>query len=85
MIFETGFVHGDPHPGNMHVRKKEDGEIELILLDHGIYTELPRSTRLNYTKLWRGILFQDEKMIRESSKGMGVDLYDMFACMVADR
>lgn len=38
MIFEEGFVHGDPHPGNMHVRKKEGGEIELILLDHGIYT-----------------------------------------------
>ena len=24
-------------------------------------------------------------MIRESSSGMGVDLYDMFAAMVADR
>ena len=24
-------------------------------------------------------------MIRESSKAMGVDLYDMFAAMVADR
>ena len=57
MIFEEGFVHGDPHPGNMHVRKRDDGEIELILLDHGIYTHLPQKTRLNYTKLWRGILF----------------------------
>ena len=56
MIFEAGFVHGDPHPGNMHVRKGEDGELKLILLDHGIYTELDNKTRLAYTKLWRGIL-----------------------------
>ena len=56
MIFEEGFVHGDPHPGNMHVRKDADGELKLILLDHGIYTELETKTRHAYTKLWRGIL-----------------------------
>ena len=56
MIFEEGFVHGDPHPGNMHVRKDADGQQKLILLDHGIYTELETKTRHAYTKLWRGIL-----------------------------
>jgi aarF domain-containing kinase len=57
MIYEKGFVHSDPHPGNMFVRKTANGkDIELVILDHGIYTELPESTRLSYTKLWRGIL-----------------------------
>ena len=55
MIYEQGFVHSDPHPGNMFARKKGN-DLELVILDHGIYTELPKETRLSYTKLWRGIL-----------------------------
>jgi aarF domain-containing kinase len=39
MIYEKGFVHSDPHPGNMFVRKKKNGkDLELVILDHGIYT-----------------------------------------------
>jgi aarF domain-containing kinase len=64
MIFEKGFVHSDPHPGNLFVRRKTmaDGseDLELVILDHGLYTHLPPETRLSYTKLWRGILSQDE-------------------------
>ena len=40
MTYKAGFVHGDPHPGNMFIRLKEGGypgEVELVLLDHGIY------------------------------------------------
>ena len=60
MIFEKGFVHSDPHPGNMFVRLKSNAksmsDIELVILDHGLYTRLPTETRLSYTMLWRGIL-----------------------------
>ena len=59
MIFKEGFVHADPHPGNLFVRKIEGsskGESEIVILDHGIYTEMPNDTRLAYNKLWRGIL-----------------------------
>lgn len=38
MIFGHGFVHCDPHPGNIIVSKREDGGAELCLLDHGLYT-----------------------------------------------
>ena len=38
-LFRTGFVHGDPHPGNVHVRKGKDGKAEIVLLDHGLYQE----------------------------------------------
>lgn len=37
MIFKNGFVHSDPHPGNILVRKGEDGKAKIVLLDHGLY------------------------------------------------
>lgn len=43
-IFQFGFVHADPHPGNIHVRKiqgKDGKEIEqIVLYDHGLYKEI---------------------------------------------
>jgi aarF domain-containing kinase len=56
MIFKVGFVHGDPHPGNLFARKDENGKLQLVILDHGIYTDLGDETRLSYNKMWRGIL-----------------------------
>ena len=45
MIFKDGFVHADPHPGNLFVRLKDNyknkSDLELVILDHGIYTTLP--------------------------------------------
>jgi aarF domain-containing kinase len=39
MIFVHGFVHADPHAGNLLVRKGGDGKPQLVLLDHGLYRE----------------------------------------------
>jgi len=88
MIYQKGFVHSDPHPGNLFARKKiinGKEDIELVILDHGIYTSLTEETRLSYTKLWRGILSQDEAMIKESSKELGADFYELFTAMIVNR
>lgn len=88
MIFEKGFVHSDPHPGNLFIRTKTINgrkDLELVILDHGIYTTLPEDTRLSYTKLWRGILSQDEEMIRDSSKELGADFYELFTSIIVNR
>lgn len=45
MIFINGFVHSDPHPGNILVRKTQKGDNELILLDHGLYAVSNRCCR----------------------------------------
>lgn len=37
MIFIHGFVHSDPHPGNILVKKSPDGSCNVFLLDHGLY------------------------------------------------
>lgn len=89
MIYKEGFVHSDPHPGNLFVRPKvaKDGsnDLEIVLLDHGIYTKLDDEVRLSYTKLWRGLLTQDEKKIRDASKELGADFYELFSSMIVGR
>jgi aarF domain-containing kinase len=40
MIHKKGFVHGDPHGGNLKVRLSKNNVSELIILDHGLYQEL---------------------------------------------
>lgn len=37
MIFVKGYVHCDPHPGNVLVHKSEDDVTKVVLLDHGLY------------------------------------------------
>ncbi|XP_055144599.1 aarF domain-containing protein kinase 1 isoform X8 [Symphalangus syndactylus] len=50
MIFVNGFVHCDPHPGNVLVRKHPGtGKAEIVLLDHGLYQDLEiRNNAANY-------------------------------------
>ena len=42
MIFSSGFIHGDPHPGNIFVMKK--GRVALI--DCGQVAQIYREQRL---------------------------------------
>lgn len=37
MIFLNGYVHSDPHPGNILVHKNKSGNTDIVLLDHGLY------------------------------------------------
>lgn len=38
MIFVHGYVHSDPHPGNLLVHRAASGSgTDIILLDHGLY------------------------------------------------
>ena len=54
-----------------------------MLLDHGLYTELKDETRLSYTKLWRGILTQNEEQIKEASREIvGEQYYEVFTTMI---
>ena len=37
MTYKYGFVHADPHSGNLLVRKDKKGKDQLVILDHGLY------------------------------------------------
>ena len=84
-VFEHGFVHCDPHPGNILVTKRPDGNPQVVLLDHGLYKELPDSFRLDYCRLWRAIINQDVSEIEEISRKLGVSNFRLFASMLTAR
>ena len=92
-----GFVHGDPHPGNMLVRRQSDADakkkreprrkrpfgffsrrdarasgVQIVLLDHGLYTELDEPARRRMCRLWHAVAMRDPSKVRETSEEMGV-------------
>lgn len=86
MIFIHGFVHSDPHPGNIMVKKTPTRGVDIILLDHGLYAELSNEFRWEYSKLWFSILNKDKKGMQQHSQNLGVgNLYFLLACMVTGR
>ncbi|WAR18693.1 ADCK1-like protein [Mya arenaria] len=58
MIFVNGYVHCDPHPGNVLVNKTNQGT-QIVLLDHGLYQTLTDDFRINYGKLWMCLIQAD--------------------------
>ncbi|XP_072932649.1 aarF domain-containing kinase 1 [Epargyreus clarus] len=88
MIFVTGFVHSDPHPGNILVKKNPDqNDVTVYLLDHGLYAQLTEKFRYHYSKLWLSIIARnrDEMRIHAEELGIEKELYGLFACMVTGR
>ena len=74
-IYVSGFVHSDPHPGNVFVRQhpENQGEHQVVILDHGLYRELDEGLRVTWCKLWKAMVEKDEKIIKESAVELGVD------------
>ncbi|KAF0047586.1 hypothetical protein F2P81_001219 [Scophthalmus maximus] len=84
-IFYTGFIHADPHPGNVLVRRGPDNKAELVLLDHGLYEYLSQRDRVALCKLWRSIVLRDEVAMKENSNALGVKEYLLFCEMLLQR
>ncbi|OHX00070.1 protein kinase-like protein [Colletotrichum incanum] len=72
-MFRYGFVHCDPHPGNIFVRRMPSGKPEIVLLDHGLYITLSDSLRRQYARFWKGLLTQDTESLTEVSKAWGME------------
>jgi len=86
MIFLHGFIHCDPHPGNLKIELDSNGEPIVHLLDHGLYSQLPSSFRENYADFWMAIISGDVVAIEEKARKLGVgELYGLFACMASGR
>ncbi|KAK8573188.1 hypothetical protein V6N13_099999 [Hibiscus sabdariffa] len=75
MIFIHGFLHGDPHPGNILVSAEGQGGFSLVLLDHGICKKLDEEFRLGYCQLWKALILSDSKKIQHLAERFGVGKY----------
>uniref|UniRef100_A0AAQ5Y237 ABC1 atypical kinase-like domain-containing protein n=1 Tax=Amphiprion ocellaris TaxID=80972 RepID=A0AAQ5Y237_AMPOC len=84
-IFYTGFIHADPHPGNVLVRRGPDNKAELVLLDHGLYEYLSEQDRESLCKLWRSVVLRDEQEMKNHSNALGVKEYFLFCEMLLQR
>ncbi|KAK8377646.1 hypothetical protein O3P69_013946 [Scylla paramamosain] len=85
-IFHTGFVHADPHPGNILIRKRPSGDAEVVILDHGLYQPLPTSVRQPLCRLWKAIVVGDHTQMKDNSAQLGVtEGYRFFCMMVGQR
>lgn len=85
-IFHTGFVHADPHPGNIYIRKDlKTGKAQIVLLDHGLYDYLPEENRLSLCKLWKAIILNDQFGMKKYCEELGVKDYYLFCEILMQR
>jgi ubiquinone biosynthesis protein len=68
MIFEDGFFHGDPHPGNLFVTKEGD----VVFLDFGIVGVLRPEKRQIFINLLFALVTDDIEMMLKSLEGFGI-------------
>ncbi|KAK7300640.1 hypothetical protein RJT34_11488 [Clitoria ternatea] len=61
MIFVHGYIHGDPHPGNILVSPEGCNGLSLVLLDHAVYRELDEDFRKDFCQLWEALILKDVK------------------------
>ncbi|KAI3725718.1 hypothetical protein L1987_65510 [Smallanthus sonchifolius] len=82
MIFVHGFVHGDPHPGNILVSLDEKQGFCLVLLDHGIYKSLDEEFRVNYCQLWKALVLLDSHKIQQVAQHFGIGVYAKYLPLI---
>lgn len=53
-VFEDGFFHGDPHPGNIIIRDQQ-----IVYIDFGLFGELSDANRKNLLEILEAIVLED--------------------------
>lgn len=60
------------------MRKSAKGDAELVLLDHGLYQQVPEKNRIALSHLWKAIVFNDHVNMKRYSNDLGVESNDFF-------
>ena len=79
-IFEDGFFHGDPHPGNLFVRPVSDvietdrgeGEWLLTFVDFGMVGRVPPNLQAGMREMLIGIALRDAPRLIKAYQMMGI-------------
>lgn len=78
-MFLWGWVHCDPHPGNIFIRRLPNGRSELVLIDHGLYIHMKPEFRHQYSLFWKSLMTFDNRTMKEVVRQWGVNNADLFA------
>lgn len=86
MIFIKGFLHSDPHAGNLRIRKNGPiGPVQIILLDHGQYKRFSSVFHYNYCNFLNAVMTSNAENILKYSKNLNINkesLAQQLACMM---
>lgn len=62
------------------------GDLELVLLDHGLYKGLDAGFQLRYAQLWKALVTADEGGIRAAAAQLGAgESAELFAGILTQR
>ncbi len=84
-IFYSGFVHADPHIGNIIIRDIDMGRPQLVLLDHGLYVECGDQFRRDYCMFWKSLFTLDMETLERISKSWDIGDVQLFASATLQR
>ncbi len=88
-VFSSGFTHCDPHEANVLIRGGHKGrphEPVLVLLDHGLYKELPTEFRLDYCRLWKALVLKDMDGVKHFCQKLNAgEMYSLLAAILTSR
>ncbi|XP_029130369.1 uncharacterized aarF domain-containing protein kinase 1 isoform X2 [Cajanus cajan] len=78
MIFVHGYIHGDPHPGNILVSPEGCNGFSLVLLDHAVYTTLDDEFRKDFCQLWEALILKDSMKTMQLGERFGARKYSRY-------
>ena len=85
-VFVTGFVHCDPHPANVMLRRGKDGGPAVVLVDHGLYKSLAPDFRGTYCDFWLSIVTADVPFMKKTCEKLNAgEMFPLLAAMVTAR
>lgn len=92
MIFQSGFVHCDPHHGNIainYLEKPRNGHnFEIVLYDHGLYREIPNQMKVDYARFWLALIDKNKEAMKEYGTKFAKideDQFPIFASAITGR
>lgn len=77
-IYDWGWVHCDPHPGNVLLRYV-NGKQQNVLIDHGLYIREDDDFRRNYCSFWEAMFSGDMDTMKKVSQAWGFGDSEMLA------
>jgi len=74
MIFLTGHIHADAHPGNILIRENPENKSEpqIVLIDHGLYCQLTNEFLMQFRELWWSMCTFDNIKLKKIAYKMGL-------------